>query len=341
MGTTRMARGAKFQRPLCPAVLLLLIAARAPGHPAQTGVRWTDVLEQPGSWYATADARAIAEAVLLYQRDSGGWPKDLDMSRPPPEPAAIPQEATLDNGATTTQIRLLALVADKASPRAADRYRTAIVRGLEYLLRAQYPNGGWPQVYPLKNDYSRYITFNDNAMANAIDVLDDVSRAMAPYTFVDANRRARARTAVDRGVAVILKAQVSIDGELTAWCAQHDEVTLQPRPARRFEPASLTASESVGVVRVLMRREPDPDVVRSIEAAVEWFRRVRLADGRWARFYEFSSNRPIFAGRDGIVRYSVDEIERERREGYAWFGAWPRRLVEQDYPAWKSRLALR
>lgn len=101
------------------------------------------------------------------------------------------------------------------------------------------------------------------------------------------------------------------------------------------------ASESVGIVRLLMGRGSHPDVVRSVDAAVEWLQRVHLADGRWARFYEFRTNRPLFAGRDGVVRYNVDEIERERRECYAWFGTWPRRLIEEEYPAWKERVTRR
>jgi len=61
------------------------------------------------------------------------------------------------------------------------------------------------------------------------------------------------------------------------------------------------------------------------------------ADSRWARFYEIGTNRPIFSGRDGVIRYNLDEIEQERRDGYAWLGAWPRALVEEEYPAWKAQ----
>ena len=325
-------------RPIVPRVFLPIVALVLCGSAHQAPLRWSAVLGQPRAWYATAEARAVAEAVLLYQRASGGWPKDLDMTKPPAAASSKLGDATIDNGATTTQIRLLALVAEQVAPRDAARYRAAIGRGLEYLVRAQYPNGGWPQIYPVRTDYSRYITFNDNAMTNVIDLLEEVSGGTAPFSFVDADRRRRASTAVERGVTVVLKTQVRVEGVLTAWCAQYDEVTLEPRPARSFEPAALTASESVGIVRTLMRREPDPDIVLSVDAAVEWFKRVRLADGRWARFYESKTNRPIFAGRDGIVRYTVDEIERERREGYAWFGTWPGRLVERDYPAWKTRV---
>jgi hypothetical protein len=106
-----------FQRVTCAAVLLLSIGVGVPGAAPRRHVRWADVLEQPASWYATAEAHAVADAVLLYQRASGGWPKDLDMTAPPPDPSSLPAEATIDNGATTTEVRLLALVGERRAVR--------------------------------------------------------------------------------------------------------------------------------------------------------------------------------------------------------------------------------
>ena len=62
------------------------------------------------------------------------------------------------------------------------------------------------------------------------------------------------------------------------------------------------------------------------------------ADPLWARFYELGTNRPVFTGRDRIVRYNFNEIERERRVGYAYYGRWPARLLADEYPRWRSRL---
>ena len=289
---------------------------------------WDTILDQPAEWYRTAAARALADAVVLHQRPTGGWPKDVDMTRPPPEPSHSTRDSTIDNGATTTQIRFLARVGD-------DRHRAAAIRGVEYLLAAQYPNGGWPQFYPLKDDYSRHITFNDNAMVNAATVLDDVSRGGPPFEFVDEGRRRRAAAAVARAVAVIVEAQVVVDGVRTAWCAQHDAVTLEPRGARSYEHPSLSGSETVGIVRFLMRQPRSAEVVRAVDSAVAWLTRVRLADGRWARFYEIGTNRPIFSGRDGRIRYDLSEIEQERRDNYAWHGTWGKNLLEKEYPRWK------
>ena len=333
-------------------------------------VTWPDVLDQPRSWYGTAAARSVADAVLQFQRPDGGWPKNIDMTVPPAQRTARETESTIDNGATTTQIELLARV---FAGTADARFRDAALRGLGYLLAAQYPNGGWPQVYPLKNDYSRHITFNDNAMVRVLRVLDDAAEGGDVWAFVDPATRGRAAEAVRKGVDVILASQIRVAGALTAWCAQHDEVTLAPRKARAYEHPSLSGQETVGIVRFLMTRDPSSrspsggaarPVVAAIEAAVAWLRRSALHGWRverrtdpsmpngwdrvmvrdpdappiWARFYEIGTNRPIFSGRDGVIRYRLEDIEHERRTGYAWLGDWPRALLDKEYPAWKARV---
>jgi PelA/Pel-15E family pectate lyase len=308
--------------------------------PPKQPVGWGAVLDQPAAWYGSPAARAIADSVLAWQLGTGAWPKNIDMTKPP-APGAKPgdEESTIDNRATVTQIRLLGLVYRATS---ADAYLSAGRRGIEYLLRAQYPNGGWPQYFPLRKGYYTHITFNDDAMAGTLMLLWDVADGSAAVPPFDDALRARARTAVDRGIGVILKTQIRVNDPartLTAWCQQHDEVTLEPRPARTFEPVALVSAESVGLVRVLMRLpNPPPPVVEAIDAAVAWLRAVRI-DGtdRWARFYQLGTNRPIFAGRDAVVRYRVEEIEEERQKGYSWYGDYAATLLSRDYPAWKER----
>jgi PelA/Pel-15E family pectate lyase len=267
--------------------------------------------------------------------------------------------STIDNNGTTMPMQFLALVAQATGE---TRYRAAFARGFDYLLAAQYPNGGWPQFFPLRAGYYSRITFNDNAMVNVLTLLRDVATGRTPYTLDDA-RRTQARAAVSRGIDVILRTQIKQDGKLTAWCAQYDERTLAPAWARTYEPPSLSGSESVGIVRFLMDIErPSPDVVAAIEGAVAWFKGVAIqgrrleeftaADGRrdrrvvpdpaaaalWARFYELGTNRPIFLGRDSIVRYALGEIEHERRNGYAYYGRWAASVLESDYPRWRDRI---
>ena len=340
-----------------------LIPPSAPG--------WAECLDQPDRWYAGPEAVQTARNVLFYQRSSGGWPKNIDMARPldPSERAVTSaqkerSDATIDNDATTAQIRFLARVAESTATGQMP-FRAAVLAGLDYLLRAQYPNGGWPQFFPLRSDYSRFITFNDDAMVGVMTLLRDVGEGKPPFAFVDAEVRTRARDAIRRGLDVILRAQLRPGGRRAAWCAQVDAVTLEPRGARSYEHPSSSGRESVEIVRYLMKIErPSPEVVEAIEGATAWFRRVAISGIRvttkpdpaspygrdvvvvtdpsapavWARFYELGTDRPIFSGRDGVVRYDLSEIEAERRTHYSWLGRYAANLLESEYPAWKGRL---
>ena len=284
--------------------------------------------------------------MLLYQRSSGGWPKNIDMTKPLNDSQRAnvlrqknKNDSTIDNGATFTQLSFLARV---YTAHKHERHREAFLNGLDYLLKAQYPNGGWPQFYPDLSGYYKHITFNDGAMIGVLKLLRDVAAQKAAYAFVDEARRDRAAAAVEKGIACILKTQIIVNGKRTVWCAQHDEVTLAPAPARKYEVVSLSGGESVDIVRFLMSiKNPSREIVEAIEGAVQWFQQTQLKDSDgaavWARFYEIGSNRPIFVGRDGVIKYNIAEIDRERRENYQWYVDAATKLLSHDYPAWQKR----
>jgi PelA/Pel-15E family pectate lyase len=332
-------------------------------------ISWGRCLSQKPSFYGGDEAVRIADNVLLFQRDTGGWPKSIDPADMPTEKQKVniskaksKADATLDNGATHTQIRYLARVYSATSH---ERFKKAFLKGLDYLFEAQYANGGWPQRYPKAGGYSRHITYNDNAMIGAMSVLRDISQKKSSFTFIDEQRRKKASKAVEKGIECILKCQIIVNGKRTAWCQQHDEKTFEPRPARIYEKVSLCGGESVGIVRFLMSIErPTPTIIEAIEGAVAWFDRAKLTGIRqvqrpdnsergydkvivkdasappiWARFYEIGTNRPIFCGRDGKIKDTLAEIEHERRTGYGWYGYGPAKLLSKDYPAWQKKWA--
>jgi PelA/Pel-15E family pectate lyase len=328
-------------------------------------ITWNRAQRQGEEWFRSDEGKQVVENVLLYQFPSGGWPKNTDMARPLSDSdkkrlaERRRDESTIDNGGTYTQLRFLARAYSATQD---ERARAAFLKGLDYLLAAQYENGGWPMFHPPREGYTSHIDFNDNAMSGVMMLMDDVASGKEPFDFVDAERRERAAAAFAKGIECILKCQVEVDGQRTAWCAQHDEVTFAPAPARAFEPVSLSGNESVGLVRCLMRIEnPSPEIIAAVQGAVKWFNDVKLAgirvvsvdtpEGRdravkedaraepiWARFYEIGTNRPIFAGRSKVVRYRYDQIERERRMGYAYYGDWPEELLSEEYPAWAKTL---
>ncbi|PPK87745.1 PelA/Pel-15E family pectate lyase [Neolewinella xylanilytica] len=353
--------------------LWLVYGAALPGQGSGKPVTWRDAQHQEADWYGSTEARRVADNLLVYQHATGGWPKNMDMAAPLTEAdirtieqgKADPKQElgrpTIDNKATYPQLRYLARVYAHTGD---DRYKSSFLRGVDYLLEAQYPNGGWPQFYPIRAGYYANITYNDGAMIGVLEFLREVTKGS--YPFLDAARVTAAQEAIDKGTDVILKTQIEADGRLTAWCAQHDPETLEPARARAYELVSLSGSESVGIVEFLMGiEEPDSAVIRSVRAAVDWFERVQLPGLRlirqpddslpkgydlivgfdpehgeplWARFYEIGTNYPMFVGRDGVVRYALSEIEYERRVGYSWISDWARRLLERDYPEWEERI---
>ena len=318
-------------------------------------------LTKPDAWFHSAEAARVTENVLSWQAETGGWPKNTDTTKPfTGERAKL--QGTFDNSATTDELRFLARLIRAPDASAARSASNAFTRGLAHILTTQYTNGGWPQYAPPPaNKYHRHITFNDGSMARLMTFLREVATEKR-YEFVQPVQRAAAQRAFNLGVDCILRCQIKVNGRLTAWCAQHDEIDFSPRPARTFELASLSGSESVGLTRLLMSIEnPSPKIVRAVDAAVAWLESAKIsgielvetrdADGRkdkvvknnpaarpmWACFYEIESGKPIFAGRDGVKKQSLAEIEIERRTGYSWLGFWPETLLEKDYPKWKQQ----
>ena len=322
-------------------------------------------LERSDDWFRTDEATRIAANVLSWQANEGGWPKNTDTTKPfGGERAKL--QGTFDNSATTDELRFLARMLGASDFGPAQSYSNAFARGLDYILKAQYTNGGWPQYAPPPaNKYHRHITFNDNSIARLMIFLREVATEKR-YGFVGQRQRLAAQRAFDRGVGCILRCQITVNGKLTAWCAQHDEIDFSPRPARTYELASLSGSESVGIVRLLMSLEqPSPEVIRAVDAAAAWLESAKLpglkveqitdknspegtdkvvvkdtnARPMWARFYDIETGQAIFAGRDGVKKYSLAEIEYERRDGYSWLGYWPEALLVKEYPAWKAKVA--
>ncbi len=336
-----------------------LPAPEAPPHGrAGTGMP----LHKAAAFYASAEARRVADNILSFQTPAGGWGKNADRSGPP---RARGQSyvgdngwnyvGTIDNQATVAELRFLALVQAQQPAAAGNAWRTAFVNGVRYLLRAQFPNGGFPQIYPLAGGYHDAVTINDNAMVNVVELLADVARHQGDYAFVPANVADAAKDAVDRSIGAFLAAQISSGGVLTGWAQQYDELTLAPAGARNFEPAALSSAESARVLMFLMNQpNPSPDVIRSIRAAAAWLERTALRDvvwtgkspdkGRmliaaqgagplWARYYDIATMKPIFGDRDRSIHDDVNEISIERRNGYGWYGPWPSEALAQ-YAAW-------
>lgn len=350
-------------------ILCLLYCVNVTSQENAKPIIWKQVLNQDTAWYSSEEAIRIADNVIVYQHTNGGWPKNQDMAKSigkkqlytiqqgQEDNSSEFSHTTIDNNATYTQMRYLAMVYNKTG---LERFKASYIKGLDYLLEAQYENGGWPQFYPIRKGYYEHITFNDGAMIGVMSILQDITKG--EFSFVNDNRILKAQQAIDKGLEIILKTQVVVDGKLTAWCAQYDHKNLQPAKARSYELVSISGAESVGVLKYLMGiEEPNTAIKKSINSAMAWFDRVKITGIRlikeedaslpkgydlivgfdplsstpyWARFYEINTFYPMFCDRDGIVKYALSEIGYERRNGYRWLGDWASKLITVDYPAW-------
>jgi PelA/Pel-15E family pectate lyase len=327
-------------------------------------------------WYTSADAIRMATNVVTFQLADGGWSKNIDMTSNPrvpggrydtdnlnryPDPTDFDKPvddtwhylATLDNDATTTQIIFLAHITTAllAANRPADAapFRVSVARGVEYLLDSQYPNGGWPQVWPLEGGYHDAITINDDAMLHAIEVLHDAADPAGDYNYLPTDMRHRAAAASDLGMKCLLGLQIEENGARTAWAQQYDALTLAPTSARNYEMASIASGESATIVEYLMSLpQPTPAEISAVHAAAAWFTKTEIfgfrygsgdfradrnnTDGRklvavagagpiWSRYYQIGTDKPIFGDRDKTIHDDVNEISRERRNGYSWYNA--------------------
>ena len=334
-------------------------------------MNWIKVAtDMPADWYSTEEAKMVADSVLKYQTDIGGWAKNSGFHR-----GGVKQEewyrivkygigATFDNDATLTEMKFLTNIFTQTGD---ERYRDAFMKGYNYIFQAQYPNGGWPQFYPYrkrKSAYSSHITYNDDVMVNIMRFLDRIIKEDPMYTPMRLNTamKERAKTAFDKGLDCILKTQISVNGEPAVWCAQHDEFTLKPAGARSYELPSFSGGESVGIVFLLMDLDnPSREIIDAVNGAVKWFEDHKIEgirieekvndDGQkdrivvqddtahdlWARFYDLETEEPFFCDRDGIKKRTLAEIGINRRGGYNWYTDKPAKLFDK-YEDWIAKI---
>jgi len=329
-------------------------------------------LDREAGWYASPEARHIADVIVSFQTPAGGWGKNMDMSKATRTPGEAfttnnlsrfltpgdfdaPLEpdwnyvGTIDNDATTTEMNFLAKVIAGAGVTGGTAYRGAFLHGIEYLFAAQYPNGGWPQVWPLEGGYHDAVTYNDDAVSQVVELMMHAADGRDEFAFVPQEVRARAAASAERGIRCILASQIVANGTMTVWPQQDDPLTLKPESGRNYEPPALCSGESSSLMLLLMN-VPHPTVEerRSIRAAAAWFKKTAIygqsyqrgPQGRelvaspgagpiWARYYQIGTNIPIFGDRDKSIHDNVRELSKERQNGYSWYSPESQRALDR------------
>ncbi len=288
------------------------IWVQPPGTPS-VGEVYLRAYRLTGDRKHLAAAREVGRALAWTQRECGGWPYLADVSHLKPDDAKPTRRrghATLDDRTSQGAIEFL-MDLDRDLDEAW--LTESVELGLRFLLKAQYPNGGWPQWFPLRGGYHDYCTFNDHAINDCIAVL---LRAHRQYGKADLLAAAR------RGGDFIIASQ--LPAPQAGWAQQYDR-ELRPAWARSFEPPGVCSAVTARNIRTLIELHlytGEEKYLKPIPAAMAWLEKSKLKDGVWARLYEVGTNRPIYGDRDGKVHYTLEEISQERRSGYAWQGGY-------------------
>jgi len=268
-----------------------------PGTPA-VGEAFLRAYRATGDRRYLEAARAAARALTWGQLESGGWDYRIDFDEKesqrwyfrrdkgklsPEEAAKRRNTSTFDDDNSQSALRFLMGVCQETKDA---EIQDALDYGLAFLLKAQYPNGAWPQRYPPpKSGYGSYYTFNDDTIRDCVRTALAAHRHTGRAEFLEAAKRAG---------EFILKAQQPEPQPV--WAQQYDR-EMKPAWARKFEPPSVCSSESVGVMHTLIDLYIETGEERFLEPiprALAWFERSQIAPNRWARFYELETNRPLY-----------------------------------------------
>jgi PelA/Pel-15E family pectate lyase len=301
------------------------------------GMAYLDAYEATRDTYYLDAAREVARALVKGQYCSGGW--DYFIEFDPEKRATYPYRAdgrcgkgapagserptTLDDNITQAAVRLLMRVDRQLGFKDAPIHDAARF-ALDSLVKAQYPNGAWPQRYsrfpdpgafPVRrasyptswprnwpgSNYQTHYTFNDHSIVDAIDAMLEAARIYSEPRYL---------ASAEKGGEFILLAQMP--EPQPGWAQQYDR-DMHPAWARRFEPPSITGGESQSVMRALLllyRETGKRSYLEPLPRALAYYRRSILPDagspseiraracpGRTpcvARFYELKTNRPLY-----------------------------------------------
>ncbi|MDF1860238.1 MAG: pectate lyase [Verrucomicrobiales bacterium] len=266
-------------------------------------------------------ANEAGSALAKCQLSSGGWSSEFDfdpeyakryhlrtdLDQGDTDPGKRRRLSTLDDNKTQSALLLLLELAMIPDNHSHAVIQEAIEFGLDSLLAAQNTDGSWPQQYDEAADpnlevlaasfpeewsreypklpYYRYATLNDGNLVHVMSLLLRAHKATGNKRFLDSAKRLG---------DFLLRAQ--LPEPQRAWAQQYDE-NRHPAWARKFEPPAISSIESMGACEALLElwiASGEDRYRATIPDALRWMESSQLEDGRWARFYELETNRPLY-----------------------------------------------
>jgi len=299
-----------------------------PGTPT-VGEAYLAAYRMTGDSGYLAAAVEAARALVFGQLRSGGWGYSIEFD--PIKRRVVPYRlkgagsglgvTTLDDDTTQSALRFLMRV-DRAMDFKDEMINLAVLAALKSLVKAQYPNGAWPQTFERPYDpkdhpvrkasfpeswsrkwtrprYRSFYTLNDNVIP---DVVETMLLAARIYD------RGSYREAAKHAAEFVLMAQMP--DPQPGWAQQYD-TAMHPAWGRRFEPPAITGGESRSAIRVLLRmyrERGDKRWLEPIPRALDYFAASVRPDGKLARFYELGTNRPLYFTRGYKLTYEDSDL---------------------------------
>ena len=274
------------------------------------GECFLDIYEATGDTFYLECAKKAANALIWGQHPLGGWHYFIDFDMPGIEEyyATLfsPHEeyahyygnCTFDDGTTQSATRfLLRLYMTTLDP----GYRQPLLKAVNFFLISQYPNGGWPQRYPLRYDYvhdgladyTSYYTFNDGVTWRNISILLSAYEQLGNEDYL---------AAAKRGMDFIVLSQGP--SEQAAW-SQQVGMDMKPATGRTFKPAAYrtrVVTHNIEWLQTYYAITGDRRYLAPIPNAIEWLDKSKIGildngEYRLARFYAPGTNLPIYERR--------------------------------------------
>jgi PelA/Pel-15E family pectate lyase len=311
------------------------IWVQPPGTPT-VGLAYLSAFDATGDAFYLEAAQAAAEALVYGQLKSGGWTNCVDFDPAGARVAAYrngngrgKNNSSLDDGQTQTATRFL-IRTDAALGFKHPAIHRAAQISLDSLLAAQFPNGGFPQVWtgpvasqPLrKASYPQYDWRTEGRIKEywTLYTLNDDVAMYTAQTLLAAHEvyaEARFFNALKRLGDFLILAQMP--APQPAWAQQYN-FEMHPAWARRFEPPAISGHESQSVIELLMTiylATGDEKYLAPIPAALAYLSRSQLPDGQIARYYELQTNRPLYMKRAGDA-YELTYEDSNLPDHYGW-----------------------
>jgi hypothetical protein len=276
------------------------IEVQPPGTPA-VGLSFLNAYKVTGDQSFLRYAREAGSALMRGQNEYGGWDHKIYFNRKIKNAVV-----SLDDDQTQSAIRFLMALDQEVKN---DTLHKSVIKALDMMLAAQMPQGGWPHKYPKQGNYHDYATFNDAGINKCIDVMLDAYRYYKDDRFYNSLVRV--------GNYILIS---QLPPPQPGWAQQYNEF-LQPAWARPFEPPSVCPAVTLNNINSLMdlfQVTGNDTLLFPVTDALQWVKDVKMPNGKWPRFAELYTNKPLFYDRGRIRRGSFEELSPERNTGYGY-----------------------